>query len=117
MHFSHCEVLDKLNTGNNLYVDIIYIVFYLFKVFDLVLEDDAVGAIRLGPRKGDAALPRMSFPHHAYWGGCCRRKRNNIKMSYSFRYQHRFSFVHSKEDWSPLPIRVAPLHTQGHSHH
>lgn len=44
---------------------------YLFKILDLVLQYDAVGAIGLCPGKGDAALPRYAFSHHTHWGRCC----------------------------------------------
>ena len=65
----------EVNKKSNTYIYVVY----LFKILDLVLQNDAVGAIRLCPRKGDAALPCEAFPHHTHWGGSCMHANKDIK--------------------------------------
>lgn len=43
----------------------------LFVVFDLIVEDNAVGSFWLLPGQGDTAPRRLFLSDHCYWGGSC----------------------------------------------
>jgi len=45
---------------------------HLFKIFDFVFQDDAVGSIWLLPGKGDAIFSYLPFFHTTDWRRCCK---------------------------------------------
>lgn len=54
---------------------------HLFKIFDFVFQDDAVGSIWLLPGKGDAIFSYLPFFHTTDWRRCCKtgKKQNRQK--------------------------------------
>lgn len=45
---------------------------HLFKIFDFIFQDDAVGTIWLLPGKGDAIFSYLPFFHTTDWRRCCK---------------------------------------------
>lgn len=64
--------------------------WYLFIVFDLILQDDSIGPVGFQPSQGNA-VPRYLFSlDQSDWGRSCQKKKNQKNQEFSCNEKHVF---------------------------
>lgn len=66
----------------------------LFVVFDLIVEDDAVGSLRLLPGQGDAVSGSLLLSDHCYRRGSWKRRHRQTRSE-----KERPEFLHGEVQW------------------
>lgn len=84
--------------------------YYLLIVLELIVQDDSIGLVRLGPGEGDAVHGAADLVHDGHCGRSCERKNDNNENSVlndqSCR-QLAASWMFSTEGLTPAPGAAA----------